>query len=48
MSKEGYNESQKAKMLLSPQTMEGLRMTGILLIFKGIYQTLLHLVSISQ
>ena len=48
MSKEGYNASQKAKMLLSPQTMEGLRMTGILLIiYKGIYQQL-HLVSISQ
>ena len=32
MSKEGYNASEKAKMFLSPQTIEGLRMTGTYII----------------
>ena len=48
MQKEGYNAGEKGKMLLSKETMEGLRMTGILqnkcTILKTIHVCLMNII----
>ena len=44
MAKEGYNAGQKAKMLLSRVTMDGIQMTGILINYIATLHNTLYVV----